>query len=349
MSRCLKSLALASTLLIAAPAWAEPLGIGRPATEAEIAAWDIDIRPDGAGLPEGSGSVADGEELFNDLCAVCHGDFGEGVDRWPVLAGGDDTLATEDPVKTVGSYWPYLSTVWDYVHRAMPFGDAQSLTDDEVYAITAYILYLNDLVDDDFELSKQNFAEARLPNEEGFFPDDREQSAVWQNREPCMENCKDAVEITARARVIDVTPDEAPAGAAEGSGSAEPAQESQAAAETQVAAAPAADPTLMAKGEKVFKKCGSCHQVGADAKHRVGPHLNGIFGRAAGTADGFSKYSKAMAAAGADGLIWDEATLTEFLSKPKDYIAKNRMSFAGLRKPDELEALIAYLKEISAE
>ena len=81
-----------------------------------------------------------------------------------------DSLTNDRPVKTIGSYWPYLSTVWDYVHRAMPFGDAQSLTDDEVYAITAYLLYLNDLVDEDFELSNENFAEVRLPNEDKFFP-----------------------------------------------------------------------------------------------------------------------------------------------------------------------------------
>ena len=122
-------------------------GLGRLATGDEVAAWDIDVRPDGKGLPEGSGTVADGEPIYADKCALCHGDFGEAVDRWPVLAGGQDTLKDDRPVKTIGSYWPYLSTVYDYVRRAMPFGNARSLSDDDVYALTAYLLYLNDIVD----------------------------------------------------------------------------------------------------------------------------------------------------------------------------------------------------------
>ena len=137
------SLILVHVFLLFFPhtALAEALGLGRSATENELKAWDIDIRPDGIGLPMGSGSVLSGEELYTDNCASCHGDFGEGIDRWPELAGGFDTLGSDDPVKTIGSYWPFLSTVWDYVHRAMPFGNAQSLTDNDVYAITAYILY----------------------------------------------------------------------------------------------------------------------------------------------------------------------------------------------------------------
>ncbi|MBN9672575.1 c-type cytochrome [Roseibium aggregatum] len=184
-------------------------GLGREALPEEIAAWDIDIRPDGAGLPVGSGTVADGEVLYTDNCAVCHGDFGEGVGRWPVLAGGHDTLADERPEKTIGSYWPYLSTVYDYVRRAMPYGNARSLSDDDVYALTAYLLYLNDIVDDeDFELSNENFTDIRLPNEENFFFDDRDEEPHYaQKGEPCMSDCKaDAVKITQRARILDVTP-----------------------------------------------------------------------------------------------------------------------------------------------
>ncbi len=93
----------------------------QPATEEEIAGWDIDVRPDGLGLPEGSGSVEDGEMLYEDKCASCHGSFGEAVGRYPVLAGGFDTLTEARPEKTVGSFWPYASTLWDYIHRAMPF------------------------------------------------------------------------------------------------------------------------------------------------------------------------------------------------------------------------------------
>jgi len=184
-------------------------GIGRVATPDEIAAWDIDVRPDGKGLPKGSGTVAEGEVLFTDNCAVCHGDFGEGVGRWPVLAGGQGTLKADRPVKTIGSYWPYLSTVYDYVRRAMPFGNARSLSNDDVYAITAYLLYLNDLVDDeDFELSDKNFTDIHLPNEENFIADDRYDEPVYaEKKEPCMKDCTaDAVTITMRARILDVTP-----------------------------------------------------------------------------------------------------------------------------------------------
>ncbi|GAB4372781.1 MAG: hypothetical protein Kow00114_34440 [Kiloniellaceae bacterium] len=184
--------------------------LGRAATPEEIAAWNIDVRPDGAGLPEGRGTVAEGEVLYADQCAVCHGDFGEGRDRWPVLAGGQDTLTADRPVKTIGSYWPYLSTVYDYVRRAMPFGNARSLSDDDVYAITAYLLYLNDIVtDEDFELSKENFTSVRLPNEENFFMDDREEEAHYAAKtEPCMTECKPGpVKITKRAAVLDVTPE----------------------------------------------------------------------------------------------------------------------------------------------
>ena len=197
------------------PASAQPrathgvFGLGRPATLAEITAWDIDVRPDGLGLPAGRGTVADGEPLFSERCAACHGDFGEGVGRWPVLAGGQDTLTEDRPEKTVGSYWPYLSTVFDYIRRAMPYGDAQSLTDDEVYAITAYVLYLNDIVtEEEFELSDENFNDVRLPNEQNFIADDRMAEPHYATGvEPCMIDCKASVSITMRARILDVTPD----------------------------------------------------------------------------------------------------------------------------------------------
>mgnify|MGYP003671662390 CR=1 FL=1 len=184
--------------------------LGRPALPEEIAAWDIDIRPDGQGLPAGSGTVARGGELFDEQCAVCHGSFGEGEGRWPVLAGGQGTLTDDRPVKTIGSYWPYLSTVFDYVKRAMPFGNAQSLSDDDVYALTAYLLYLNDIVtDEDFELSSDNFTEVRLPNEANFIDDNRQDEPQYAaGLEPCMSNCMpEPAKVTMHARVLDVTPE----------------------------------------------------------------------------------------------------------------------------------------------
>jgi len=189
---------------------AKQLGIGRAATAEEIAGWDIDIRPDGQGLPPGKGSVKQGEALYMQRCAACHGEFGEGAGRWPLLSGGGGTLESHDPVKSVGSYWPYASTLMDYIRRAMPFGDAQSLTPDELYAITAYVLYLNDVItDQNFELSRENFATIRLGNAANFFDDDREtaEKGFWK-KTPCMRNCAPgAAKIIGRARALDVTPD----------------------------------------------------------------------------------------------------------------------------------------------
>ena len=185
--------------------------LGRAATQAEIAAWDIDIRPDGLGLPEGSGTVAEGEPIYAERCASCHGVFGEAVGRWPVLAGGHGTLTSERPEKTVGSYWPYLSTLYDYIRRAMPLGDARSLTDEEVYALTAYVLYLNDVVTDEaFELSRENFTAIRLPNEANFIEDDRASEPHYAVKsKPCMKNCiPGKASIDMHAAVLDVTPEE---------------------------------------------------------------------------------------------------------------------------------------------
>ncbi|MCG8493287.1 MAG: cytochrome c, partial [Sneathiellales bacterium] len=173
----------------------------------EVALWDIDVRPDGQGLPKGSGTVTDGETLYAERCASCHGEFGEGNGRWPVLAGGEDSLETDDPVKTIGSYWPYLSTVYDYIRRAMPFGEAQTLTADETYAIVAYLLYLNDMMDEEGTLSRENFTSFKLPNEGNFIEDARPDVPLVQGKEPCMKDCKVEVKILKRARVLDVTPD----------------------------------------------------------------------------------------------------------------------------------------------
>ncbi|MCV6547108.1 MAG: cytochrome c [Cohaesibacter sp.] len=208
MSKFLKAFLVAS--MLASPALAAgKYGLGRVATADEVKAWDIDVRPDGVGLPKGKGTVEDGEELFVDNCASCHGDFGEGVDRWPVLSGGHGSLTDERPVKTIGSYWPYASTLFDYIRRAMPFGAAQTLEADEIYAITAYLLNMNDVVDDDFELSHENFKTIKLENEANFFMDDRAEKELKEFvGEPCMSACKAKVEITKRAVIVDVTPEE---------------------------------------------------------------------------------------------------------------------------------------------
>lgn len=338
-----KALVIAATsILLAGAASAETYGVGRPATTDEVAAWDIDVRPDGVGLPEGSGSVMDGEAIYTQRCAMCHGDFGEGIGRWPVLAGEQGTLARARPVKTIGSYWPYLSTVWDYVHRAMPFGDAQSLENDEVYALTAYILYLNDLVDDEFVLDRETFTTVKMPNVDGFFPDDRAETEAWTAADICMADCKSEVEITARAQVVDVTPED-PTSKHRTGETTEQTQPGTDAA-VQVASAAAPDPALVDAGAKVFRKCAACHAIGDGAKHKLGPQLNGLFGRTAGSADGFAKYSKDMVAAGQDGLVWDQDSLTTFLKNPKGLIKRTKMAFGGLKNDDDLAALTAYLQ-----
>ena len=212
MLKSLKFTAIALCFIaFSTPAFAGKLNLGRDATPDEVVAWDTDVRPDGQGLPEGRGTVEEGEAIYAEKCATCHGDFGEGIDRWPVLAGGQGSLKSDRPVKTIGSFWPYLSTVFDYINRAMPFGHARSLEPHEVYAITAYLLNLNDIVDSDFELSKGNFTEKRLPNEANFIEDPRPDTPVLEKgKEPCMKDCKTGeVKITNTASVLDVTPEEA--------------------------------------------------------------------------------------------------------------------------------------------
>lgn len=168
--------ALAASLLLvglagAAPA-AERYGIGRTATEAEIAAWNIDIDREGRKLPPGSGSVAQGHAVFEAQCAACHGARGEGGVGDP-LVGGRGSLASAKPLKTVGSFWPYAPTLFDYIRRAMPMNAPESLSADEVYAVSAYILNLNGLVPDGAVLDAQSLAAVRMPNRDGFVPDPR--------------------------------------------------------------------------------------------------------------------------------------------------------------------------------
>ncbi|MBR0823459.1 c-type cytochrome [Bradyrhizobium liaoningense] len=154
--------------LLAAPALA--FDFGRPATPQDIKLWDIDVGPDGKGLPDGSGTAAQGKQIFADNCAACHGDNGQGgiKDR---LAGGQGTLASNMPVKTVGSFWPYATTLFDYIHRAMPYPTPGSLSTDETYAVTAYILSLNGIVPANGKVDKDSLPKIRMPNRDGFIPE----------------------------------------------------------------------------------------------------------------------------------------------------------------------------------
>ena len=166
---------LAAVALTAAAASAQPqgpYGIGRPATSAEIAGWNIDIDRHGNNLPPGSGSVSRGHEVFDQQCAACHGASGEGG-VGDQLVGGQGTLASKKPIRTVGSYWPYAPTLFDYIRRAMPQNAPESLSTDDVYAVSAYILNLNGLLPADATLDAKALSAIKMPNRDKFVGDPR--------------------------------------------------------------------------------------------------------------------------------------------------------------------------------
>ena len=163
------------------------VSFGTPTTEAEIAAWDIDIQtPTGAGLPPGSGSVSQGKALFDAQCVACHGENAAGGSQYGSMVGGVGSFLTNKRRLTPGSMYPYAPILFDYIRRAMPMTAPQSLSNDEVYALTAYIYALNDLVEKDAVLDAKSLAAIEMPNRDGFIVDDRPDTAAIR----CMENCK---------------------------------------------------------------------------------------------------------------------------------------------------------------
>jgi mono/diheme cytochrome c family protein len=168
-------IAMLAVLELASPARAQAqtrYGIGRSATPAEIAGWNIDIDRDGKNLPPGSGSVSHGRMVFDQQCASCHGAKGEGG-LGDKLVGGKGTLTTPKPVRTVGSYWPYAPTLFDYIRRAMPLNAPQSLSNDDIYAVSAYILNLNGLLPADATLDAKTLSAIKMPNRDMFVGDPR--------------------------------------------------------------------------------------------------------------------------------------------------------------------------------
>lgn len=195
--------------LVAGPASAGGHGVlyygyGTTATPRQIAGWAISVRPDGQGLPPGRGTVSAGGDLFQTVCAACHGTFGEGEGRYPKLAG-NSALTGAQPVPTVGNYWPFATTLYDYIDRAMPFPAPHSLTPDQVYALTAYILNLNNIVPDSFVANATTLPKVKMPNRNGF---------IWKDPRPdthdteCMTDClkPDQVKITSTAEGKGITP-----------------------------------------------------------------------------------------------------------------------------------------------
>jgi cytochrome c len=187
---------------------AEPgsFGYGSVATPAQIAGWDIDVRgEDGAGLPPGKGTVDRGADVYAEQCAACHGTFGEGEGRFPKLVGGVGSLRDERPEPTVGSYWPFAPTLWDYINRAMPMPVPHTLSADDVYALTAYILSLNDLVPNDFVADRNSLPKVKMRNRDNFIWTDPRPDTTAK---PCMNDCVNTadVRISSTAEGRNLTP-----------------------------------------------------------------------------------------------------------------------------------------------
>jgi S-disulfanyl-L-cysteine oxidoreductase SoxD len=147
-------------------------GAGRPPTTEEIQAWDLTIRADGQGLPPGRGTAALGQAVYAARCAACHGETGEDP-KYSRLVGGHGTLATDKPIRTIGSFWPYAPTLWSYIRRAQPFDQPGSLTPDQVYAVTAYLLHRNGIIGEQDVMDATTLPQVKMPNRDGFVPDPR--------------------------------------------------------------------------------------------------------------------------------------------------------------------------------
>jgi S-disulfanyl-L-cysteine oxidoreductase SoxD len=153
---------------------AQAQNFGRPATEAEVKAKDLTVLPNGTGLPVGRGDAAHGKEVYKEKCAVCHNDNAEGrTGQYPALAGGVGSLKTDKPLKTVGSFWPYATTIFDYVRRAMPYDHPRTLSTDDVYAVSAFLLFKSGIVTETQEMNEKTLPQVKMPNRDGFIPDAR--------------------------------------------------------------------------------------------------------------------------------------------------------------------------------
>jgi cytochrome c551/c552 len=319
MSRWVEALAVAATICTATLAWGQGKagypGIGRAATPAEVAAWDIDVRPDFKGLPAGSGSVARGQEVWEAKCASCHGVFGESNQVFNPLVGGTSaedirsghvaTLRRADyPGRTTLMKLSSVSTLWDYINRAMPWAQPKSLSVEEVYAVTAYMLHLGDVLPANFTLSDRNIREVqqRLPNRNGMTVD----HALWPGREiagqtradvaasACMKNC--AVETKVTSALPDFARN-AHGNLAEQNRRVGPQRGIDTAQATPAKGAqpPAADAAALVR-TLAQHNCTACH---ASDNRIVGPSWTEIAGKHAGKAD----YIAAKIRSGGSG-VW---------------------------------------------
>jgi S-disulfanyl-L-cysteine oxidoreductase SoxD len=169
MRKFLAVAAPVAVFALASPAFAQQSpNLGKPVSAEDLAAWDISIGPDGAGLPPGSGTVKQGEAVFAAKCQACHGEKGAGTPNDRLVGGQGSLPGDKPPVKTVGSYWPYATTLFDYIRRAMPFNESKSLTSDEVYGVVAYLLNLNGVIPESETMNAQSLPKVTMPNREGF-------------------------------------------------------------------------------------------------------------------------------------------------------------------------------------
>lgn len=255
-------------------------GLGKVATAQEIAGWDIDVRPDGAGLPAGRGTVALGQTIYDAKCASCHGTFGESTD-YIALAGGVGTLGSAQPVRTTGSKLNYATTLFDYIRRAMPFPNPKTLTDDEVYALTAYLLNLNDILPADTALDRDALIALKVPNRDGFTT---AHGFMRRNGEPdthntaCMRNCVETIRLSsempdyARDAHGNLAEQMRPMGPVDGT--------KIAAASGRSGALPAGPPGKSGGAEAAQKAgCMACHAIAVKV---VGPAFRDVAARYAG-------------------------------------------------------------------
>jgi S-disulfanyl-L-cysteine oxidoreductase SoxD len=164
-------IALATTLLLTMPAGAEGPNLGKPISQADLAPWDLTVMPDGSGLPPGGGTPTEGKSLFADNCALCHGDEGKGGIVEAVVVNNPPPLNGPGSVKSIGNFWPVATTLFDLIRRAMPYTQPRSLTDDQVYALTAYLLYMNKVIGETDRMDATSLPLVKMPNRDNFFPE----------------------------------------------------------------------------------------------------------------------------------------------------------------------------------
>jgi cytochrome c len=292
-------------------------GFGRAATQQEIAGWDIDVRPDGHGVKKGRGNARKGQAIYDAQCASCHGTFGES-NNYIVIAGGVDQedLKTgraaslkAGEVRTVGNKLNYATTLWDYINRAMPWTAPQSLSVDDVYAVTAYVLHLNEIVPDDFELSDENILKVQMPNRNGMTTDHGMRSVKGKpdvQGTLCMKDCLKEVKVKSELPVFarnahgNLAEQDRPLGPFHGIDTTRYEAGGESAAKV-AAAAPVAAAGPVAQDVIKSRACTACHAVG---NRVVGPSFVEIGAKYAARADAATYLAQKMKSGGVG--VWGQ-------------------------------------------